>query len=315
MNKPEFLILVFLRAFSSFLCTIDSLGVITILLDVIKDTWIMLPLLYITYCILEFYERRPTENDDSMFYSLQKYGPLFGSLLGLIPQCGFSILAVMLFLQNNITLGTLVAVMIATSDEAIPILLANPQLYTSLFKLLACKFLIGIMVGYFVDKILFPKQKILLFDEMEENVDEEDEEESNNACPCCYTQYPLPLSALLRSLKIFGFIFVTTLIFNLGMEYFGSETLQKILLHDSLLQPFISALLGFIPNCAITVILAQLYAQNALSFGSLLSGLITNAGMGFICLVRYGGTKKQIIRTFSILYISAILFGVLFMII
>ena len=94
-----------------------------IFLEIIHDTWIMLPLLYITYCILEIFERKET-SDDSMFYSLQKYGPLFGAILGLIPQCGFSILASMLFLQKNITMGTLIAVMIATSDEAIPVLLS-----------------------------------------------------------------------------------------------------------------------------------------------------------------------------------------------
>ncbi len=275
----------------------------------------MLPLLFITYCILEYFERKPSSNDDRMFYSLQKYGPLFGALLGLIPQCGFSILAAMLFLQNNITLGTLIAVMIATSDEAIPILLSNPQLYSSLLKLIFCKFIIGVSVGYFVDYVLFRKQKILLFDEMEEEDEQEEEEQNENACPCCYTQYPLPLSALLRSLKIYGFIFIVSLLFELGLEFLGSETLQTILLQDSLFQPFIAALLGFIPNCAITVVLAQLFAQNALSFGSLLAGLITNAGMGLVCLIRYGASKKQILRTISILYCSAILFGILFMVI
>ena len=85
-----------------------------IIIDVIKDSWLMLPLLYVTYCFLEVFERK--ESDDSMFFSLQKYGPILGAVLGLIPQCGFSILAAMLYLQNNITLGTLIAVMIATSD-------------------------------------------------------------------------------------------------------------------------------------------------------------------------------------------------------
>lgn len=278
----------------------------------------MLPLLYITYCVLEVFERRPSQDDDRMFYSLQKYGPLFGAFLGLIPQCGFSILAAMLFLQNNITLGTLVAVMIATSDEAIPILLSNPSLYSSLVKLLVCKLVIGIVVGYFTDYILFRKQHIIRFEDLEE-VDEEDEEyeeeENGNACPCCYPEYPLPVSALIRSLKIFFFIFVTTLVLDLGIEFLGFDLIHKILLHDSLFQPFVSGLLGFIPNCAITVVLAQLYANNALSFGSLLAGLITNAGMGFICLVRYGASRRSLIRTFLILYISAIIFGILFMII
>lgn len=287
---------------------------INILFETIEDTWLMLPLLYVTYCILEVFERRPQE-DDRMFYSLQKYGPLFGAALGLIPQCGFSILAAMLFLQNNITLGALVAVMIATSDEAIPILLSNPNLFPTLIQLLISKFVIAVVVGYFVDKVLFPKQKILLFEDMMEEDEEYDEEyddaEGGNSCPCCYTQYPLWVSAALRSLKIYGFIFVTTLVLSLCVEFIGVDKLGHILLSGSVLQPLIAGILGFIPNCAITVVFAQLFALNQLQFGSLLSGLITNAGLGLMCLIRYGGSKRDIIRVVSILYISACIFGIL----
>ena len=291
--------------------------IIDLLLDVINDTWIMFPLLYITYCILEIFERRQSNDDDQMFYSLQKYGPLFGALLGLIPQCGFSILAAMLFLQNNITLGTLIAVMIATSDEAIPILLSNPALYTSLFQLLLCKFVIAVLIGYFVDYVLIRHQKILRFEDMEEIEEDDDDyqDENNNTCPCCYVQYPLYVSAFLRSLKIYAFIFLTSLILSIGIQLLGTDTLGKILLHGSLLQPFISSALGFIPNCAITVVLAQLYAKSAISFGSLLGGLITNAGMGLLCLIRYGGSKKDILQTIVILYCTGVLFGIIFMII
>ena len=132
-----------------------------IIIDVIKDSWLMLPLLYVTYCFLEVFERK--ESDDSMFFSLQKYGPILGAVLGLIPQCGFSILAAMLYLQNNITLGTLIAVMIATSDEAIPVLICNPAMIPSLIVLMISKFVIAIIVGYLVDYLLFPKQKIQYF--------------------------------------------------------------------------------------------------------------------------------------------------------
>ena len=114
------------------------------ILDAWHDTWLMLPLLYAAYLIIEYFERKDSK-DDKLFFGLQKYGPLVGALIGLIPQCGFSILAAMLFVQGNITLGTLAAVFIATSDEAIPILLAEPSLFSSLLILLACKFCIGIL--------------------------------------------------------------------------------------------------------------------------------------------------------------------------
>ncbi|MGM9948215.1 putative manganese transporter [Floccifex sp.] len=279
------------------------------ILDILKDTWIMIPLLYITYCVLEIFERKDS-SDDSMFYSLQKYGPLFGAILGLIPQCGFSILAAMLFLQKNITLGTLIAVMIATSDEAIPVLISNPHLFSSLIALLVCKFVIALVVGYFVDFVLIKKQSIIHFEDMEEQEDEV-EEDTNNACPCCYIQYPLYISAALRTLKIYGFIFITSLLISLCIEWIGIDALETILLSHSIFQPFITALFGFIPNCAITVVLAQLYTISGISFGSLLAGLITNAGLGLVCLIRYGASKKQIFQTCAILYITAVLSGMI----
>lgn len=284
-----------------------------IILETLSDNWIMLPLLYITYCVIEHFERKP-ESDDKMFFSLQKYGPLFGAVLGLIPQCGFSILAAMLFIQNNISLGTLVAVFIATSDEAIPVLISNPNMYLTLGKLLVLKFIIAILVGYIVDKLIYPKQKILLFSDMEdEDSDEENEEEiSDNSCPCCYVDLPLWRSALYRSLKIFSFVIIASLILNTLIYFIGEEKLGVLLLNNSIIQPIIASILGFIPNCAITVVFATLYVVGDLQFGSLLAGLITNAGMGLLCLIQYGANKKDTYKVISILLISAIISGIVF---
>ena len=272
---------------------------IDIILDTIHDTWAMLPLLYITYCILEVFERKNTQ-DDKLFFGLQRLGPILGALVGLIPQCGFSILAAMLFVQNNITLGTLVSVMIATSDEAIPILISNPKMYSSLLGILGLKLVIAIIVGLFTDHVLFRNQKILRFEDMEEE-DYDDEE------------YPLWISALLRSLKIYVFIFITSFVLTLLMELIGEKTLSMILLQDNLFQPIIAALFGFIPNCAATVVLTQLYTAGELSFGSLLAGLVTNAGLGLIVMIRYEARKKDILRTISILFITGVIVGIGFM--
>lgn len=285
------------------------------ILDTVHDTWTMLPLLYITYIVLEFFERKNT-TDDRLFFGLQKLGPILGAFVGLIPQCGFSILAAMLFVQNNITLGTLVSVMIATSDEAIPILISNPKMYSTLLQVLAFKLVIAIVVGLFVDHVLFRHQKILHFEDMEEEDEDEEydqEENSGSSCPCCYPEYPMWLSALLRSLKIFVFIFITSFVLNLLMQWIGNETLSKILLHNSLFQPVIAALFGFIPNCAATVVLTQLFTAGELSFGSLLSGLITNAGLGLIVMFRYEARKRDILRTIAILFVTGIVIGICFM--
>lgn len=281
------------------------------ILDAWHDTWLMLPLLYAAYLIIEYFERKDSK-DDKFFFGLQKYGPLVGALIGLIPQCGFSILAAMLFVQGNITLGTLAAVFIATSDEAIPILLAEPSLFSSLLILLACKFCIGIAGGFFIDRIVFPHQKILRFEDMPEEEDEEQYEEDEQAassCPCCYPQYPMWISALLRTVKIFIFVFLTTVAFNMLIGWIGEQTLSKFLLTGTVFQPLLAALFGFIPNCAATVILCQLFALGQLSLGSLLAGLITNAGLGFLVLFQYGEKKSTIGKLALILWIIASLSG------
>lgn len=281
------------------------------ILDAWHDTWLMLPLLYAAYLIIEYFERKDSK-DDKLFFGLQKYGPLVGALIGLIPQCGFSILAAMLFVQGNITLGTLAAVFIATSDEAIPILLAEPSLFSSLLILLACKFCIGIAGGFLIDRIVFPHQKIFRFEDMPEEEDEEQYEEDEQAassCPCCYPQYPMWISALLRTVKIFIFVFLTTIAFNMLIGWIGEQTLSKFLLTGTVFQPLLAALFGFIPNCAATVILCQLFALGQLSFGSLLAGLITNAGLGFLVLFQYGEKKSTIGKLALILWIIASLSG------
>lgn len=288
-----------------------------LLKDVIHDTWTMLPLLYITYIVLEFFERKQT-TDDRLFFGLQKLGPILGAFIGLIPQCGFSILAAMLFVQNNITLGTLISVMIATSDEAIPILISNPDMYSSLLWILVLKFIIAMIVGMITDHILFPHQKILRFEDMEDDEEEQDEYEEDqpeaSGCPCCYPEYPMLVSALIRSLKIYVFIFITSFVLTFAMSSIGENNLSMILLQNSLLQPVLASLFGFIPNCAATVVLTQLFTSGELSFGSLLAGLITNAGLGLVVMFRYDARKKDILRVISILFITAICTGILFMV-
>lgn len=281
-------------------------SLIHILHHTIEDTWLMLPLLYLAYLIIEYFERREN-NDDRLFFSLQKYGPLVGAFMGIIPQCGFSIIASMLFMQNNITLGTLIGVFVATSDEAIPILIANPELYSSLIWIIVLKIGIAIIAGYTIDYVIEKHQNIDRFEDMEEDDSEEEPENTQNSCPCCYPQYPMAISALLRSLKIFSFLFLTSFTLTLIIEAIGEENLEILLFNGSLLQPLFAALFGFIPNCAASVVLTQLYVAHGIGFPSLLAGLITNAGLGLLVLIRYQVEKKQCIKIIILLYLSAII--------
>lgn len=282
-----------------------------ILEHTISDTILTLPILFITYMVLEYFERK-SNNDDKIFFLLQKLGPFLGAFLGLLPQCGFSILAAMLFLQKNITLGTMLSVFIATSDEAIPVLISNPELASTIPVLLLLKFGIAIGVGYLTDH--FFKQDIIRFEDMpEEDIDEEDYEETKagSSCPCCYTQYPMIISAILRSVKIYIYIFLTTFVLTALLHWISADTLSKVLLTNSFMQPLVSALFGFIPNCAATVILCQLYVAKALSFASLVAGLITNAGLGILVLLEFKADKKDIVKTIGILFLTAVITGII----
>ena len=273
----------------------------------LQDVWMMIPLLYISYIVIEYFERREN-NDDFLFRKLQKYGPFVGAIVGIFPQCGFSILAAMLYLNHNITLGTLLSVFIATSDEAIPVLIANPELYTSIGKIVMIKILVAMLVGYVVDKIVYPKQKLVMFSD---EVVEDEDQEGGSACPCCYVEYPMWISALLRTLKIFGFIFITTFILNLLIHEISEEALSKLLLTNSIWQPILASFFGLIPNCVASVVLTQLYVANQVSFASLIAGLITNAGLGIVVLVRYGNNKQETLKVIGWLVMTAWVVGVI----
>lgn len=267
-----------------------------ILIDTIKDTILMLPILLLTYIIIECYERKASHQQD-IFTKLQKYGPMLGTLLGLIPQCGFSVIASMLFLENKITLGTLLSVFIATSDEALPVLLANPSMFSSLLAVIAFKIIIAILVGYVIDIFYHPKTVTI--------------ETNNDTC----NHSSIWFSALLRTIKIFAFIFIISLLLNGIVTMIGEEVLATILLNNTIYQPIIAAIFGFIPNCVASVLLSQLYISGTVSFASLLAGLITNAGVGLLVLYRYQTHRNLLSKICAILFVSAITIGILLQII
>lgn len=287
----------------------------------LEDTWLMIPILYVVYLFLDSLQRK-TDNNDSFFWNLQKYGPLFGAALGLVPQCGFSVIAAMLYVSRNITLGTMIAVFLATSDEAVPILISEPAMLPSLGLLLVLKFVLAAVCGWLIDHVIIRNQKIISFNDIEEEDEEEEfdddeqiatdlEEQNAPSCSCCYPQYPVWLSALLRTAKIYLFVFIVTVIMDMITHGIGEENLAAFLQTSEAFQPLFASLFGFIPNCAATVVLCQLYAGGALTFGSLLAGLMTNAGLGLVALVQYDPNRKQLWKVLLLMLIPSLICGYL----
>ncbi|MFQ9974442.1 putative manganese transporter, partial [Coprobacillus cateniformis] len=186
-------------------------------------------------------------------------------------------------------LVTLISVFIATSDEAIPILLTSPELYSSLLEIIIFKFILAILIGYLVD--VFIKENHLT-----------SQKDTHDHCH----NHSLFIEAFLRTIKIYAFIFVVNFILSAAIEMIGTDQLSYILLDNSLLQPVVSAIFGFIPNCAASVILTQLYMNQALSFASLLAGLITNAGLGILVLLQNKVNTATILKICLILLMSAL---------
>ena len=275
-----------------------------IFLHTTKDVVMMIPFLFLMYYILEYIDTHKSIKTEHFSELSHKFGPLIGAFVGVLPQCGVSILASGLYVNNNITLGTLLAVFIATSDEAIPVLFAHPDRFLELIFLIVAKIVIAIITGYIVD-FLINKHMIKKYEGTPSQY------EINTVHQCHSHHHTLFINAFLRTCKILLFIFICNFILNFVIHAFGKETLSQILVQGSIFQPVISAIVGFIPNCATSIILTQLYVENLLNFGSLTAGLITNAGLGLLTLYRMYDNKKDILRMILILFITAFISSLL----
>lgn len=279
----------------------ESGGVLGIFLDTLTDALKMLPFLFAAFCLIELLEHHAGEKLSRFFARAGKAGPAVGAVLGCVPQCGFSVLSANLYAGGVITLGTLCAVFLSTSDEAILLLAATPSAAPDILKLLLVKVCCGIVAGYLVDFLFCKKTDSEL--QLKDLCDHEH-------CGC-HEHSGVLRPALLHTAKMFGFVFLITLILNFLVEFLGHERLEALLLHDSVFQPFLTALFGFIPNCAASVLLTQLYLEGALQFGAVVSGLCTGAGAGLLVLFRENRNPKDNLKILGILYVAAVVSGVI----
>ncbi|MBQ8624438.1 MAG: arsenic efflux protein [Oscillospiraceae bacterium] len=266
------------------------------------DTVKMLPFLFGVYLLIEFLEHKATGKLANVLRRLGPFGPVGGAALGCLPQCGFSVAASNLYSGRLISLGTLLAVFIATSDEAIPILLSSPNSMGDVWKLILAKVIIAIIAGLFVDGVIrFFKRR-----------SNEEAEPYVDLCENCGCEnHGIWLSALKHTLQIFIFLFAIALALEALMHIAGEELLSKILMQNSIFQPILAALIGLIPNCAPSVVLTDLYVNGNLSFGSVVAGLSTGAGMGLVVLFKVNKNLKQNVAIVGVLYVIGALSGMI----
>lgn len=285
------------------------------LLDALLDSAKLIPFLYIVYLLIGYFENH---SDNSLYQKLSQThlgGPILGALIGCVPQCGFSVVGANLYSKKIIGVGTLIAIFISTSDEAIPILLAHPEMIGEVGLILGLKVIIAIIVGLVIEGCIFlfkGKRALVLAQGMTITVDEEMEEISCG-CGCHHEEAneSLWLTALKHTLRILVFIFGVNLVLNALIEGVGEGVLESILLTDSMFQPALAAFIGLIPNCAASIVLTEMFVAGSLSLGSLIAGLSTGAGIGLVVLFKNNKNFKENLMIVGILYITGALCGML----
>ncbi|MEG0092191.1 MAG: putative manganese transporter, partial [Oscillospiraceae bacterium] len=232
-----------------------------IILDTLLDALKLVPFLYLTFFIMELIEHNFSEKSSVIIEKAGKFGPVWGSLLGAFPQCGFSAGATNLYARKIITVGTLMAIYLSTSDEMLPILISRRVAPLVILKIVGLKVIIGVVFGFLID--LFFKRKN---DGSENDIHDFCEKEH------CHCEDKLWVSTLKHTLNILFFIAVITLILNSAIYFLGEESIKKLFLQSSIFGPFLASLVGLIPNCGASVVLTELYLAGTISFGSTMAG-------------------------------------------
>ena len=298
--------------FAGFDGIIENFGMPDWLCDAILDSFHILPLLFIVFFIIELIEFFYSEKINSFMKKSEKSAPLIGSLAAIIPQCGFSVIASTLYIRRFITKGTLIGIYLATSDEAIPILLANPTHTHLVVPVVGLKLLIGILAGYLIDIILKDKKYIPIVEE----ADSDDDLHADEGC-CHHSvshrrKRELIYHPLKHTFNIFIFILLITVILNFVLAVYAEHSVLHLLLGKvKILEPIITAFVGLIPNCAVSIALTMLLIKGSISFGAVMSGLLSNAGLGILVLCRHNENYKDTLKIISILLCISIVSGLL----
>ena len=274
------------------------------LVDAVMDTTFdclkMLPFLFVAFILIEALEHYSSDFTAKALAKVGKAGPVVGAVAGCVPQCGFSVMAANLYAGGIISVGTLLSVFIATSDEAVLIIMSNPERIREVGVLLAAKVIIAVTAGYIID-IFFQNQLATV-------------KESGNLCKDCGCDEEdagIWKPAWHHTIRIFIYLFIFTGILNLCIEIFGIEQLSKFLLGNTIFQPVIAAIIGLIPNCAASVILTQLYLNGAISFASVIAGLCTGAGIGLVVLFKMNRNKRENLKIVGVLFLVAVAAGMI----
>ena len=270
----------------------------------VADTLYLIPFLFVTYLVMEWLEHKTGGKAQAAVQRAGAAGPIVGAVVGVVPQCGFSAVAATLWAGRVITLGTLFAVFLSTSDEMLPIFIAEQVPPIVILKILGAKIVVGMVMGFVVDAGMRLARRIdapLHIHDLCER----------DHCHCHDGEGGILKSALKHTLQVTVFIFVITIVLNGVLEVVGEDALGEFLGANPALSVFGSALVGLVPNCAASVVIAQLYVSGVLGSGAMLAGLLVSAGVGLLVLVRTNRHWKQNVAIIVGLYAMGMFWGLI----
>ena len=278
----------------------------------VMDTLALVPLLFVTYLAMEAIEHSASARVRAAVERSGKAGPIVGGLLGTLPQCGFSAMAATLYAGRVVTVGTLVAVVLSTSDEMIPVFLAHQAPLDELAKIVALKIAVGVVVGLAVDVALRAWRRA---GDGKLHIHELCEREH---CHCddadhghdhAHGRWGIVRSALVHTVQVTLFILAVTFVFGLVIESVGQDALGSLLANHPVRATFVSALVGLVPNCAASVAITELYLDGVLAAGPMIAGLLASGGMGLLVLWRTNASARQNALVTVFVYAVAVVSG------
>lgn len=295
----------------------------------IEDTLYLIPFLFVTYLAMEWLEHKAGDKAEEAVRRAGAAGPVVGALVGIVPQCGFSAAAATLWAGRVITLGTLFAVFLSTSDEMLPIFLAEQVAPMTILKIMGVKLMIGMVMGFVVDAAVRlarrDREKLRIHE-----LCERDHCHCNDDCEACEQQPELAYdfehdeehehhheggsilrSALKHTVQVTVFIFIITLVLDGALELVGEDALAAFLGSNPVLSVLGCALVGLIPNCAASVVIAQLYVEGALGAGAMMAGLLVSAGVGLLVLFRTNRGLRQNLIVLAGLWATGAFWGLI----
>lgn len=272
--------------------------IISVIVDSFIDSIRLLPFLLVTYLIMEYLEHKAGDKMQAAIRGAGKGGPVIGGILGVFPQCGFSAAASNLYAGRIITMGSLMAVFLSTSDEMLPILISENVGAEMIVKVLAVKVVVAVVVGFVIDCIFCKSKKDMQIGHLCEQHH-------------CHCENGILKSALHHTLEIFLYILLISFVLNLLIAWVGEDILGSVILNRPVVGAMIAGLVGLIPNCAASVVITQLYLGGVLSAGAMIAGLLAGTGVGLLVLFRVNDNRRENLWFIGLLYVTGVVAGII----